>query len=192
MDIGVPRETKTREYRVGMTPAGAKQLVLRGHRILIETGAGDGSGISDERYVQAGATVVSRAADAWAADMVVKVKEPLVPEYGYLREGLVLYTYLHLAAEPGLLRALVDHKTSAIAYETIQLPDGSLPLLRPMSEVAGRMARRSAPRTSRRSAVAKASCSEGCLARAVGAWPFSAAASSAATPRPLRSAWGHR
>jgi alanine dehydrogenase len=138
--IGVPKEIKTREYRVGMTPAGVRTLVGAGHRVLVEAGAGLGSGIHDEAYARAGATVVDTAREAWAADMVVKVKEPLRAEFAYFREGLVLYTYLHLAAEPDLTRELARQKVVGIAYETIQHDDGSLPLLRPMSEVAGRMA----------------------------------------------------
>src|SRR5215471_10124085 len=140
MIIGVPREIKTREYRVGMTSAGVRQLSKRGHTVNIEKGAGEGSGIKDEQYVQAGAAIVPGAKEAWAADMVVKVKEPQPSEYRHFRSGLVLYTYLHLAAEPVLTRALVDGGVTSIAYETIELEDGSLPLLRPMSEVAGRMA----------------------------------------------------
>jgi alanine dehydrogenase len=140
MIIGVPKEIKTREYRVGMTPAGVRSLTSRGHKVLVETGAGEGSGIKDAEYVNQGGTIVSSAADAWGAEMVVKVKEPLASEYGYFREGLVLYTYLHLAAEPELTRRLAQSKVSGVAYETIELEDGSLPLLRPMSEVAGRMA----------------------------------------------------
>ena len=140
MLIGVPKEIKVREYRVGMTPAGVRALVAHGHKVVVETGAGEGSGISDEQYVRAGGQIVNTAADAWGADMVVKVKEPLKEEFGYFREGLVLYTYLHLAAEPDLTRELAKRKVSGVAYETIQLDDGSLPLLRPMSEVAGRMA----------------------------------------------------
>jgi alanine dehydrogenase len=138
--IGVPKEIKTREYRVGMTPAGAKSLTSRGHKVLVEKGAGEGSGIKDAEYLSAGATLVATAAEAWGAEMVVKVKEPLAAEYGFFREGLILYTYLHLAPEPELTKALADKKVSAVAYETIELDDGSLPLLRPMSEVAGRMA----------------------------------------------------
>ncbi len=140
MIIGVPKEIKNREYRVGMTPAGARSLTSRGHTVLVERGAGAGSGIADAEYVAQGATIVPSAADAWAAAMVVKVKEPLPTEYGLLREGLVLYTYLHLAAAPGLTHQLVANRVTAVAYETIALADGSLPLLRPMSEVAGRMA----------------------------------------------------
>lgn len=140
MLIGVPREIKTREYRVGMTPAGVRALVAHGHKVKVETNAGEGSAISDEAYTRAGATIVAHADDAWEVDMVVKVKEPLPPEYGFFRDGLVLYTYLHLAAEPELTRELARQKVQGVAYETIQLDDGSLPLLRPMSEVAGRMA----------------------------------------------------
>jgi alanine dehydrogenase len=138
--IGVPREIKTREYRVGMTPAGVKQLVAHGHKVLVEKAAGEGSGIADEQYMQAGAAIVASASEAWGADMVVKVKEPQSSEYGFFRDGLILYTYLHLAAEPELTRELAAKKVASVAYETIQLDDGSLPLLRPMSEVAGRMA----------------------------------------------------
>jgi len=140
MIVGVPKEIKTREYRVGMTPAGVRQLVRRGHTVRVEAGAGEGSGIRDEQYTHAGATIVQGAADAWGADLVVKVKEPQASEYTYFRDGLILYTYLHLAAEPALTRKLAEKRVTGIAYETIQLEDGSLPLLRPMSEVAGRMA----------------------------------------------------
>ncbi len=140
MIIGVPKEIKTREYRVGMTPAGVRSLTSRGHKVLVEKGGGEGSGISDAEYVAQGATIVGTAAEAWGAEMVVKVKEPLPAEYNYFREGLVLYTYLHLAAEPELTKQLAQKKVSAVAYETIENPDGTLPLLRPMSEVAGRMA----------------------------------------------------
>jgi alanine dehydrogenase len=140
MKIGVPKETKIREYRVGMTPAGVRELTRHGHEVLVERGAGEGSGIADQLYVEAGGRMVPTASDAWSADMVVKVKEPLEPEYGFLREGLVLYTYLHLAAAPELTRELVKKRVTGVAYETIRTPDGRLPLLRPMSEVAGRMA----------------------------------------------------
>lgn len=140
MKIGVPKEIKTREYRVGMTPAGVKALTSRGHEVVVEKNAGVGSGLSDEKYVAAGAKIVDTAANAWDADMVVKVKEPLAAEYGFFRENLILYTYLHLAAEPELTVQLAEKKVASIAYETIELPDGTLPLLRPMSEVAGRMA----------------------------------------------------
>ncbi len=137
--VGVPKEIKTREYRVGMTPAGVRQLVARGHKVLIEKGAGEGSGLRDADYVRAGATIVPTAADAWGAEMVVKVKEPLPAEYGFFRKDLLLYTYLHLAAEPELTKELVKSGVAGVAYETIENADGSLPLLRPMSEVAGRM-----------------------------------------------------
>lgn len=140
MIVGVPKETKTREYRVGMTPAGVRSLTAKGHKVLVEKGAGEGSGLSDAEYVAQGAQMVATAADAWGAEMVVKVKEPLPHEYGYFRDGLILYTYLHLAAEPELTKKLAEKKVAAVAYETIEMEDGSLPLLRPMSEVAGRMA----------------------------------------------------
>jgi len=139
MIIGVPKEIKTLENRVAMTPGGAETLVRRGHTVLVEAGAGLGSGLKDEEYAAAGAKLVSRD-EAWAAEMVVKVKEPVAEEYPLLRKDLLLFTYLHLAAEEKLTQALLDAGTTAIAYETVQLPDGSLPLLMPMSEVAGRMA----------------------------------------------------
>ncbi|WP_027410168.1 alanine dehydrogenase [Anoxybacteroides tepidamans] len=139
MKIGVPKEIKNNENRVAMTPAGAMTLVQAGHEVHVQTGAGEGSGFSDDEYAQAGATIVKTAEDAWAAEMVMKVKEPLPEEYAYFREGLILFTYLHLAPEPALTKALIDKKVVAIAYETVQLANGSLPLLTPMSEVAGRM-----------------------------------------------------
>lgn len=140
MRIGVPKEIKNNENRVAMTPAGVMHLVKEGHQVVIEKGAGLGSGFTDDEYVQAGATIAASASDAWAADMVMKVKEPLPNEYAYFREGLILFTYLHLAPEPELTKALLDKKVTGIAYETVQLANGSLPLLSPMSEVAGRMA----------------------------------------------------
>lgn len=140
MIVGVPKEIKNNENRVAITPAGVTALVQNGHKVLVETSAGLGSGFTDEDYKAVGAQIVPTAAEAWAADMVMKVKEPLEPEYGFFREGLILFTYLHLAPEPELTRALIDKKVVAIAYETIQLDNGALPLLTPMSEVAGRMA----------------------------------------------------
>ncbi|MGE0789632.1 MAG: alanine dehydrogenase [Sandaracinaceae bacterium] len=140
MIIGVPTEIKTREYRVGINPGGVASLVMAGHQVHVQKGAGEGSGISDTDFTSAGAKIVPTAADAWSADLVMKVKEPLESEYGFFREGLILYTYLHLAPLPGLTRELMKSKVRAIAYETVEMPDGTLPLLRPMSEVAGRMA----------------------------------------------------
>nr|WP_295969872.1 alanine dehydrogenase [uncultured Bacillus sp.] len=140
MRIGIPKEIKNHEKRVAMTPAGVMHLVNKGHQVYVEKGAGLGSAFADEDYEAAGALLVASAHDAWAADMVMKVKEPLQSEYGYFREGLILFTYLHLAAEPELTKALLDQKVTGIAYETVQLSNGSLPLLTPMSEVAGRMA----------------------------------------------------
>lgn len=138
--IGIPTEIKNNENRVAMTPAGAFHLVKSGHEVFIEKNAGAGSGFTDEQYVEAGAKIVDSAQQAWSMDMVMKVKEPIKEEYQYFREGLLLFTYLHLAPEPELTAALIEHKVIAIAYETVQLPNGSLPLLTPMSEVAGRMA----------------------------------------------------
>lgn len=139
MIVGVPKEIKNNENRVAITPAGVTALVQNGHEVLIETNAGLGSGFTDSDYTAVGAKIVPTAADAWAAEMVMKVKEPLPAEFGFFREGLVLFTYLHLAPEPELTRALMEKKVIAIAYETIQLDNGALPLLTPMSEVAGRM-----------------------------------------------------
>ncbi|WP_337101715.1 alanine dehydrogenase [Paenibacillus sp. YIM B09110] len=140
MLIGVPKEIKQSEYRVALTPAGVTMLKAAGHEVLIEEGAGSGSGFEDSDYMREGANIVSTAAEVWGkADMIMKVKEPLAEEFGYFREGLLLFTYLHLAAAADLTKALVERGVTAIAYETIQLPNGSLPLLTPMSEVAGRM-----------------------------------------------------
>ncbi|GKU79998.1 alanine dehydrogenase [Paenibacillus sp. L3-i20] len=139
MIIGVPKEIKNNENRVGIAPAGVTAFINNGHEVWIETNAGAGSGFTDSDYVVAGATIVSSPQEAWAADMVIKVKEPLAEEFGFFREGLILYTYLHLAPEAELTKALVDRKVIAIAYETIQSDNGALPLLMPMSEVAGRM-----------------------------------------------------
>lgn len=139
MIVGIPKEIKNNENRVAITPAGVTALVQSGHEVRIETNAGLGSGFTDDDYRAVGATIVPTAADAWAADMVMKVKEPLPQEYGFFREGLILFTYLHLAPEPELTKALMEKKVVAIAYETIQLDNGALPLLMPMSEVAGRM-----------------------------------------------------
>ncbi len=140
MRIGIPKEIKNNENRVALTPAGVRFFVQSKHEVFVETGAGLGSGFFDELYMEAGAIIVESAEAAWNCEMVMKVKEPLPSEYQYFHEGLILFTYLHLAAEPELTEALVDKKVVALAYETIQLSDNSLPLLTPMSEVAGRMA----------------------------------------------------
>ncbi|MBN3522576.1 alanine dehydrogenase [Paenibacillus apiarius] len=140
MIIGVPKEIKNNENRVALTPAGVAAFTQAGHQVMLERNAGLGSGFADEDFTQAGATISERAADVWTkADMVMKVKEPLPSEYGHFREGLLLFTYLHLAAEPDLARALTEKGVTAIAYETVQV-NRTLPLLTPMSEVAGRMA----------------------------------------------------
>lgn len=141
MKIGVPKEIKIHEYRVGLTPAGVRELVGHGHEVMVETGAGEGIACDDDAYRAMGARILPDAASVWGeAEMVVKVKEPQPAEYGFLREGLVLFTYLHLAADPQQTEALVKSGITAIAYETVTDPQGRLPLLAPMSEVAGRMA----------------------------------------------------
>ncbi|MCG7406190.1 alanine dehydrogenase [Paenibacillus sp. ACRRX] len=140
MRIGVPKELKNNENRVAITPSGVVALYQSGHDILIEDGAGTGSGFTNEDYIRAGAEIGSSAADVWfRADMILKVKEPIPSEYAYFRSGLILFTYLHLAAEPGLAKALTENGVTAIAYETVEV-NRTLPLLTPMSEVAGRMA----------------------------------------------------
>ena len=141
MIVGVPKEIKTREYRVGMTPAIAKAYVTAGHSVFVEKGAGEGAGITDTEYERVGAKIVKTADELWKrAEMIVKVKEPIEPEYKRMQTGQIIYTYFHLAAVPELAKVLVAKKIAAVAYETIQPDDGSLPLLRPMSEVAGKMA----------------------------------------------------
>ncbi|GEL93425.1 alanine dehydrogenase [Cellulomonas composti] len=141
MIVGIPTETKNREYRVALTPAGVHQLVSDGHRVLVQEGAGLGSALDDDEYRAAGATLVASAETVWGeAELVCKVKEPMPAEYPFLRRDLVLFTYLHLAADRSATDALLAAGTTAIAYETVQLADGSLPLLAPMSEVAGRLA----------------------------------------------------
>lgn len=141
MIVGVPSEIKDNEYRVAATPEGVTELIKRGHTVFVEAGAGRGSAIPDGDYVSAGATIVKEASDVWGgSDMILKVKEPLPEEFPLLREGLILFTFLHLAASKDLTQALVEAKTSAVAYETIPDLQGRLPILAPMSEIAGRMA----------------------------------------------------
>src|SRR5205823_10329662 len=141
MIVGVPKEIKTAEHRVALVPAGVESLVGDGHSVLVEQGAGIGSGFADEAYRVAGGTLVPRAADVWAkAEMVVKVKEPIEPEWPCMRKGQVVFTYFHFAASESLTQAVIKSGCVAVAYETVQLPSGELPLLTPMSEVAGRMA----------------------------------------------------
>ena len=141
MKVGVPREVKNHEYRVAITPAGVRELSSHGHQVFVEKDAGTGSELSDDAYVAAGATIVPDPDEVWAmADLVLKVKEPIAEEYHRMRPGQVLFTYLHLAADKACTDALLANRVTGIAYETVQLPDGSLPLLAPMSEVAGRLA----------------------------------------------------
>jgi alanine dehydrogenase len=139
--VGVPKEVKDNEFRVALTPEGARELTLAGHRVLVQRGAGEGSSLFEERYVRAGAEVVDTAEEVWRqADMVLKVKEPVPAEFDLLQEGQILFTFLHLAADRELTEVLLHRKVHALGYETVQLEDGRLPLLAPMSEIAGRMA----------------------------------------------------
>jgi alanine dehydrogenase len=139
--VGIPREVKDQEYRVAITPAGVHEFTARGHEVFVEAGAGSGSSISDDDYVAAGATILDKAEDVWAeGDLLLKVKEPVPAEVPLLRADQTLFTYLHLAADAGLTQALCRSGTTSVAYETVRLPDGTLPLLAPMSEVAGRLA----------------------------------------------------
>ncbi len=138
MIIGVPKEIKNNEFRVALTPSGVFELVRHGHRVMVQQGAGLGAAITDAEYEAAGALVVDLDA-VWSAEMIVKVKEPIAPEYARMRKGQLLFTYLHLAAEESLVSALLESEVTSVAYETVQLADGSLPLLAPMSEVAGRL-----------------------------------------------------
>jgi alanine dehydrogenase len=140
MRVGIPTEIKNNEFRVAVTPSGVAELVHRGHEVLIEAGAGDGSAISDADFKRAGAQIIDSADEVWAeADLLLKVKEPIEPEYARMREGQTLFTYLHLAASKPCTDALMASRTTSIAYETVQTADGALPLLAPMSEVAGRL-----------------------------------------------------
>lgn len=140
MKIGIPKEIINNENRVALTPPFVKTLVDKNHEVVVETMAGFGSGFTDEEYIENGASIVKTPKEAWNVDLVLKVKEPKESEYGFFKEGLILFTYLHLAPVPSLTESLIKNKVTAIAYESVQLEDGSLPLLNPMSEIAGRMA----------------------------------------------------
>ena len=140
MKIGVPKEIKQAEKRVAATPAGVKAFIDHNHHVFVEKGAGLGSGFKDEEFTKAGARILDNPDDVWGeSDMIIKVKEPIGPEFDRMRPGQILYTYLHLAADRELTQKLLDRKIIGIAYETVQLDEGSLPLLSPMSEVAGRL-----------------------------------------------------
>ena len=141
MQVGVLKEIKRKENRVAMTPAGVEQMIARGHKVNIETSAGEGSGFGDEEYVRAGATITATPQEIYSeCEMIMKVKEPLPVEYELIREGQIVFTYFHFAASEELTRAVMASKCVAVAYETVEKTNGSLPLLTPMSEVAGRMA----------------------------------------------------
>jgi alanine dehydrogenase len=139
MEIGVPKETKDLEFRVGLSPSSVRVLSEQKHQVFVESAAGNGAGFTDEDYREAGAKIVSTA-EAWDRELIVKVKEPLVPEYSYLKKDQLLFTYLHLAADRALTEKLMESGITAIAYETVELADGKLPLLTPMSVIAGRLA----------------------------------------------------
>ncbi|NJK39659.1 MAG: alanine dehydrogenase [Oscillatoriales cyanobacterium RM1_1_9] len=139
MEIGIPQEIKDQEFRVGLSPSSVRACVERGHSVFVQTGAGAGAGFTDQDYLDAGATTVQTAAETWNRELVVKVKEPLPPEYSLMQKEQLLFTYLHLAADRGLTEALMDSGIRAIAYETVELPDSRLPLLTPMSIIAGRL-----------------------------------------------------
>ncbi len=180
MRIGIPKEIKDNEYRVGMVPAGVHALVTAGHEVVVQEGAGNGSGIPNEDYVSAGARLVPDAASVWSwAEMVVKVKEPVGPEYDLMRPGQTLFTYLHLAPLPELTDVLLKKQVTGVAYETIEDRGGRLPLLTPMSEVAGRMAVVWARATSRRATAGAARCWPASRASRRETWSWWAAASSA-------------
>src|SRR5215813_14323594 len=163
MRIGVPREIKVHEYRVGMVPAGVRELTAAGHEVLIESGAGNGIGVDDTQFRAVGASIAARAAEVFErAEMIVKVKEPQPVECEMLRRGQVLFTYLHLAADPQQARGLMESGATAVAYETVTARNGSLPLLTPMSEVAGRMSIQVGAAACRRPTVASVSCLAEC------------------------------
>ena len=160
MKIGCVKEIKNNEFRVGLTPDNVRAYVSAGHEVLIEKGAGAGSGFADEEYVQAGASMIDKAADVWSAcEMMVKVKEPLEEEYPLFHDGLILYTYLHLAADRPQTDALLAGKVKAVAYETMQEKDGSLPCLAPMSQIAGRLSIQEGAKYLESVSAARESCS---------------------------------
>ena len=186
MGIGVPKEIKVHEYRVGLVPAAARELVESGHEVVVQTGAAAGIGFSDSDYTRVGAKIAATAEEIFdSSEMIVKVKEPQPKECAQLRKGQVLYTYLHLAPDPKQTEALVKSGATCIAYETVTAPDGSLPLLTPMSEVAGRMSVQVAPTACRRRMAVAASSSAACRA-----WRRPRSSSSAAVSRePTRPRW---
>ena len=193
MIVGVPKEVKDHESRVGITPAGVRALVEAGHKVLVQTGAGELSAFPDDEYQNAGAEIVGSAYDTWRlADMVVKVKEPIEKEYQYFRPGLVLFTYLHLAPLPALTEALMETQVTGIAYETVRDRAGSLPLLTPMSEVAGRLSVQVGAEYLQKTKGGAACCwaaSRACLRVT---WSLSVAASLVSTPPRWRLASARR
>ena len=192
LTVGVPKEIKTAEHRVAMTPDGVRELETAGVAVFIQAGAGADSAIVDADYRAAGATIVSSAEDAWAQQMVVKVKEPQDSEFALLRDDLTLVTYLHLAAYPEVAKALLSAGTTAIAYETVQLPGGALPLLAPMSEVAGRLATQAGAHYLERQNGGRGVLLGGAPGCAPLAWSCSAPGTSAGTRRGSQQAWRPR
>lgn len=165
MIIGVPKEIKNNENRVALTPAGAKELVAHGHKVYVQATAGEGSGFADAEYVAAGAEMLPKIEDVYAvAEMIIKVKEPIKPEYPLIRRDQVVFTYFHFASDRELTEAMIRSGAVCIAYETVRLDNGSLPLLVPMSEVAGRMSIQEAPVSLRNLRVAVACCLAACRA----------------------------
>lgn len=190
MRIGCPKEIKAQEYRVGLTPAGADALIRAGHTVYMERSAGLASGFPDGEYTAVGAQILPTAKEVYdTADMIVKVKEPLAPEYDLLHEGQILFTYLHLAPDPEQTQALLQQKVTGIAYETVQLADGSLPLLAPMSEVAGRLSIQTGARLLEATAAAGASCLAAYPAWSGPMWSLWAAEPWVPTRQKWRLAW---
>ena len=191
--VGIPKEIKNNENRVGMTPAGVAELTRRGHEVYVQHTAGEGSGFSDDDYVKAGAKILPAIEDVYReTEMIVKVKEPIEPEYKLVRKGQLLFTYFHFACEKELTDAMIKSGAVCLAYETVQLPNGSLPLLQPMSEVAGRMATLNGAYYLQKPRAAKASSSAVYLAfRRLACW-YWAVVSSERLPHGWLPAWAPR
>jgi len=193
MIVGVLKEIKTKESRVAMTPAGAEQLVARGHTVYVETRAGEGSGFTDSQYQEVGAAIQASPTEIYATcAMVMKVKEPLPVEYPLIRRGQVVFTYFHFAASEELTRAIIQSGCTAVAYETVKKPNGSLPLLTPMSEVAGKMAVHEGANISKKLTAARANCWAACRGWTLARCSSWAAEWSASMPPRSPAGWGPR
>jgi alanine dehydrogenase len=190
MLLGVPKEIKVREYRVGLVPSSVREVVANGHEVIVETGAGEGIGMTDDAYRAAGASIVDTASEIFErAEMIIKVKEPQAVERKQLSEGQILFTYLHLAPDPDQANDLIASGATCIAYETVTSPSGGLPLLAPMSEVAGRLSIQAGAYSLRRPTAGSACCSVACPASIRPRSSCSAAVSSERTRSTSRSAW---